>query len=111
MSPNLTNAIRDAIWMTQDFTQSTVDLCIGDRPLIYLGTMASNFLLALPLSPRKVFFAFNEQRTRQNLVGRPVSTLARQLNLHTVSQAMQYVYAAHGGHYEFIRRHLPRPSV
>jgi hypothetical protein len=109
MSPNLTNAIRDAIWMTQDFTQSTVDLCIGDRPLIYLGTMASSFLLALPLSPRKVFFAFNEQRTGQNLAGRPVSALARQLNLHTVSQAMRYVYAAHGGHHEFIRRNLAQP--
>lgn len=99
MLPQLVAALKliNAIWITQDFTQSTVDLCIGDKPLIYIGTMNSSFLQAL---------AFNAQATGENLTGIPVSMLARQLNFQTVSQAMKRGHAGHAVDDATFRPHL-----
>lgn len=97
-------------WATRDVIGSPRDLLIGDTPLVYRGTFETSFVVALPVSPTRCFFAFNNPRTWENLASQPVPTLARAINSDTVSQAQAAVFSTGGTQARFVERHLRRPS-
>jgi hypothetical protein len=56
-----------ATWGVHVVMHTLFDLVIGDEPLVYEGKMNSNFLFAIPLSPRVLFTAFSDPETGRNL--------------------------------------------
>jgi hypothetical protein len=95
-----------ATWTTQNVSAATLDLVIGDKPVIYQGSMNKRFVIALPLTQQLVFFAYSDARDGAVLSRTPLSRLVRYLNQLTCAQARRYVYAAHNRHSIFIARNL-----
>jgi hypothetical protein len=101
--------IMRAHWATRPITPIAPDLLIGDKPLIQDGILQDSFLLASPISPRHLFFAFNEVGTWDNLVKKSAKHLARETNKGIVTQAERYVYSTGSHHVPLIRKYLARP--
>lgn len=82
------------------------DLLIADRPLIYVGTMQTSFLIVVPLSPRTFFAACDNIETWRNLSKLTDEVIAKKINLESVTNAARYVFAADDRHSPFISKHL-----
>jgi hypothetical protein len=87
---------------------------LGDRPVIYNGTMATNYLISLPISPTRVFFSFNHPGTGVNLANIPPHRLVRNLNSAAAARAIANVFAFDDEESEMVGRHLnplkPQPT-
>ena len=105
-SKPLNRAILKASWATRTLTPGSLDLLMCDSPLIYQGTMGGSFLLILPVTPRRVFFAFNQLQTWDNLRACSDAAVAKRVNRHVVDAAVQYVYGTDDGQRPFIERYL-----
>lgn len=104
----LNNTLLHSTWSTRLLDDATYDLLVSDNPLRYVGSMGKAFLIVLPISPRRVFFAFNQRET-WNMISRETdSEIVKRANRETVSQARDYVYATNGTQAPFIERYLPR---
>lgn len=104
----LNGVIRRAHWATRPITSIAPDLLIGDRPLIQDGSLQKSYLLALPISPRCLFVAFNDAGTWDNLCKKSSKQLVRETNHAIVTQAERYVYSTGSQHLPLIRKHLAR---
>ncbi len=81
-SEKLNGAYLGSYWrVIQVPAASTRSFVIGDRPIVYNGTMATSYLVSLPLSPTRMFFSFNHARTGDNLRGIGPVRLVRNLNV------------------------------
>ena len=97
-------------WATRDVNSSPHDLLVGDTPLVYRGTFETSFVVALPISPTRCFFAFNNPTTWENIALQPAPTLARAINSDTVSQAQAAVFSTGAAQARFVERHLRQPA-
>lgn len=103
----LLGAVANGHWATRNFRQVGFNLVIGDRPLIYYGTMASNFLLALPLSPQCVFFSFNSQQLWDEHLNRHADAhVLVKINRSSAMESSQYIYGTDDRHEGLARRYL-----
>lgn len=105
-SERLNLSVLNVTWGTRSVRPARFDLLISDTPLIIAGTLESSFLLALPISPTKVFFAFNDERTFENLKKLDHNEFVRSTNLSTTVAAHKYVYSTNGRQELFIRKFL-----
>lgn len=105
-TPQLNEVFHHAIWATIEFAGAKSTLLIGDRPLIYEGQMADDFLFLLPISPATIFVAARSRETIENLSSADEGEVLLSLNKATVSLADQYVYSVDGAQRELIDAHL-----
>lgn len=104
----LIGAVANGQWATRRFRQAGFNLIIGDCPLLYYGTMASNFLLALPLSPQCVFFSFNSPQLWDTHLNRHADAhLVAKINRSSAMESAKYIYATDDRHERLARRYLP----
>jgi Protein of unknown function (DUF4238) len=108
-SQQLNLPILNATWVIRTVPASRFDLLISDRPFISEGTFETSFLVALPISPRKLFFAFNNINTFENLKQLNDEDLVKSVNRSTVDAAEQYVYATSIQQKPFISKFLRKP--
>jgi len=95
--------------MLRNTQEASVDLLIGDKPIIYTGSMLEKFTIALPLSPTLVFFASNIDGFTQAIGQYSASQLVKDLNKNMVAQAMRYVYATSVRQKPLVERYLQPP--
>jgi hypothetical protein len=107
-SDKLNAGIWEGIWATRTLKPETRDLLIGDRPLIYVGTMESGHLIAVPISPRRLFFKAPDKTTVENVFRESEKHFTKKLNTQTTFQAERYVYSTGSQHEPLIRKHLRR---
>ena len=95
-------------WWTVGVTQAMPDLLTSDRPL-YLshGVADARCFIALPLSPRFIFFATRDEDTFHRVMAQGIAPVTKSLNELLVTQAQKYVYAAHDRHLRFVENRLP----
>jgi hypothetical protein len=108
-SKKLNLALLNVTWGIRSVQPARFDLLIGDRPLIVGGTFATSFLVALPISPTKIFFAFNNEETLENLKGRGHDEFVRAANLSTTVAADRYVFATNARQGHFVQKFLRVP--
>ena len=90
-------------WWIWDFTGAKHDLLLGDNPLILTSSIEdSNLILALPISPAKVFMATQSDKVVAILKTQEISYLATRLNESSVTQSESRIYARNKKHWRFI---------
>jgi hypothetical protein len=107
-STKLNLAVLNVTWAIRAVGRSRFDLLIGDRPLILAGSFETSFLLALPLSPRRMFFAFNDSQTFENVKAFDETAFVRAANVSAVSSAERYVYAPNAVQEPLVKKLLHR---
>ncbi len=108
-SENLNLAVLNVTWGIRSVHPAKYNLLIGDRPLILAGTFETRFLLALPISPTKLFFAFNDERTFANVRAYEQDAFVKATNTSTVAAAESYVYATDAVQQPFVQKLLRKP--
>lgn len=110
-SERLNHAVLNSRWATRSVDGSRFNLLISDKPIIQGGKLESSFLLALPISPTRVFLAFNNEKTFENLslVGR--DEFVRTTNYSTVTAADRYVFGTNRSQEAFVRKFLRLPAA
>jgi hypothetical protein len=101
--------IRHMKWRTIGLLRDDLDFLTSDRPL-YLshGISDEQCFLALPLSPRVVFFATRNADTFKTVLSNGIEPLVNSINEILAQQANRYVYAAHERHRSLVEKHLRR---
>ena len=104
---NSNNEIAQMRWWTVSITNGFPDLLTGDRPVFMShGLMDERCVIALPMSPKFVFFATRSQVTFERLMSRGVKAVIKSINESIVCQAESSVYGAHDGHLRFVENRL-----
>ncbi|HQR05074.1 MAG: DUF4238 domain-containing protein [Proteobacteria bacterium] len=104
---------RDAVirmrWWTIGITEDFPDFLLGDRP-VYMshGVMDERCFIAVPLSPKYVFFATRKQEIFNRVMSYGIKSVTKSLNNLYVMQADQQVYAASDRHLRFVENRLER---
>ena len=106
--PRLVQAIYSAHWRCVRLRWSKLDFLIGDRPLMHVGPLSSNFLMVLPLAPRILFCAARNSQSIESLMKANESSVVKTINKDTVRNAARYVYSKDHSHDALIRRRLAR---
>ena len=109
-SERLNLALLNVAWGIRAVQATRFDLLISDTPFIVAGTLETRFLVALPISPTKVFFAFNNEATFDNLKKLDHDQFVRATNESTVRAAVQYVYGTDCRQESFVKKFLQSPS-
>lgn len=104
---NTHNAIIAMRWWLYDFKNAKHDLLTSDRPLVWDKDVSHlQFFLALPLTPRIGFFVTKNADVEAKLKSVGATKLAQRCNESIAANAVEYVYAAHDGHRQFIEKRL-----
>lgn len=109
-SERLNLTLLNVTWGIRAIGSARYNLLISDSPLIVAGTLESSFLVALPISPRHLFFAYNNERTFDKLRQLSHDLFVRETNLSTVAAAETYVYATDATQRSFVQKYLPKPA-
>jgi len=105
--PEHTKLIAGMHWWLEDVSEANVELLTSDRPLwVSTGLKKPNCLLALPLSPTRIFFASHKRSYQRTLKSIGANRLARRCNESLASQASRFVYGT--AEASFIDRRLGR---
>ncbi len=96
-------------WSVIDTSYSHFELLISDDPVAIPGGLLNDGgILALPISPSKVFVAAPDKKTIEQVYGLPPNQLARALNSWIVEGARQYVVARTDSQDQFIKNRFGR---
>ena len=96
-------------WWLWDFTGAKHELLLADRPCIITGPIDDpDMMVALPISPRKAFFATQSEKTSKVLRQQDRDTLAMHLNKSSVMQARKRIYARTSSPRRFIENQIRR---
>ncbi len=94
------------VWAVRHVAHAEHDLLTCDRPVISTqGFAHETGHLALPLSPRWLFLATNNVKTRDTILKMTDNQLGRAVNKRVVEQANLYVFASDERQLRFIERH------
>jgi Protein of unknown function (DUF4238) len=117
--PTKVFAVDSMNWWLRTFDKPAV--LLGDRPLLSQPTANwpcgialddPNCLIALPLTPRTVFFASSNSKSQGQMRKEPPGRLLRNLNLRTLQSAVDYVFASNSSTDAFAQTHMhERPIV
>jgi hypothetical protein len=105
-SEPVNSAILNARWKVRRHAPTDIDLLISDRPVIYIGALNKTFLLALPLSPHHIFFAFNDPRTGDKLDAVPPRRMIKLANFSTLETVGAHVFATSDRQIEYVKKRL-----
>jgi len=100
-----------ATWVTRDIKHAKFDLLVSDMPLVYEGKMNSNFLFALPISPRKLFLAYSDAETGRNVKRSKADAVAVTFNRSQADQAESYIFSTNDKQRAIVARYLRRPEA
>ena len=104
------DAIMGAPWTIADVSDSSRDLVIGDQPVLRSGDFDTDFLLALPLSPTKLFLMHSPDSSALSAFRRlGPRQLVERANRESAHRAIEYVYATSDAHAALARRYLREP--
>lgn len=106
----LNDVFLEATWATREIKHARFDFLVGDTPLVYEGKMNSNFLFALPLSPRKLFMAYSDAQTGENVKNTKADTVAINFNRQQADQADSYVFSTNDKQRAVVVRYLRKPE-
>jgi len=109
-SEKLNLALLNVTWGIRSVHPARFDLLIGDRPLILGGTFETSFIVALPISPTKIFFAYSNEETLDNMKRYSHDQFVRTANLSTVVAAERYVFATNSQQNCFVKKFLRAPN-
>ncbi len=109
--PETGDAIIRMRWWTIGITEDFPDLLLGDRP-VYMshGVADERCFIAVPLSPRHVFFATRKQEVFDRVMSYGIKAVTKSLNNLYAMQAVRQVYAASERHIRFVENRLGRSS-
>jgi len=94
LDPVILAKIMQLDWGLYHFLEDNHDLLLGDNPCIFTdGIDASVLIVALPITPRKVFFATRGERVKTMLHQIDNNTLAIRLNESSLGQARARIYS------------------
>jgi len=94
-------------WWTVEITQEFPDLLTCDHPVfISHGIPDDKCLIAVPLSPRFIFFATRNPATLDRVMARGIVEVTKLLNESIVNQAQKFVYGATDRHLGFVENRL-----
>ena len=93
-----------ANWLLRRIKNTTVPLLISDRPIIYVGKIQSEFLIALPISPFDFFIAASNPNMEKYLNRYSDKIFSTKVNCSTVYSADRYIYARDESHSKFVKR-------
>jgi hypothetical protein len=103
------NTIIKMHWWIIETAMDFPDLLIGDRP-VYMshGVTDERCFIAVPLSPRFVFFATRAQHSFDSVMSHGIEAVTKWLNHLMVLRGDKYVYAASDRHLRFVENRLAR---
>jgi len=94
-------------WMIARTTENFPDVLTCDHPVIMSHGISDNkCLIALPLSPRFIFFATRNQATLDRIEAHEIIKITKIVNENIVNQARQSVYGANSLHLRFVENRL-----
>jgi hypothetical protein len=99
-----------AKWATREIKHAKFDFLVSDTPLVYEGKMKSNFLFALPISPRKLFLAYSDEQTGNNVKRTKADAVAITFNRSQADQADSYVFSTNDKQQAVVARYLRKPG-
>ncbi|WP_454824483.1 DUF4238 domain-containing protein [Paraburkholderia xenovorans] len=97
---------RDSMWHLHRFSTDASAVLIADHPLILNGSISGDFLVALPLSPRAIFLAWNNDNSGRDFFSIAPTRVSEWLNFETVHCAKRYVYASDRAEDALIAQHF-----
>ncbi len=100
-----------ATWETRDIKHAKFDFLVSDTPLVYEGKMNSNFLFALPISPRKLFVAYSDEQTGKNVRRAKADAVAITFNRSQADQAESYIFSTNDKQRSLVARYLRKPGA
>lgn len=106
-----TRPFRSSHWLVRDISHACSELLLGDNPLILSSQEDdSDFICALPITPRKLFLAANNETAIAGLTNVSANNLVKETNRFTVTQASTSVFATNDKLQHFVVKHL-RPYM
>jgi hypothetical protein len=106
-STNMVNKISNMRWYIRTVKRTNYDLLTSDNPLIYGETDNSNKLyIGIPLSPKKMFFAFRSPKLENIFRRIGENKLVRHCNISMTNKAIDKVYSTNESQKEFIENHF-----
>jgi len=100
-------AIFNMRWAFKPLPQAERCLVLGDHPLIRSNGFAhAEGHIALPLGPRLLFLATNNEATERHILRRPDQRIVRDANRETLRHAKRFVYATDNQQEKFVDRRL-----
>lgn len=97
-------------WMVCDLSSAKNELLLADNPLVSVGNLdAPTFVLALPLSPTKLFVACRAAATVRRFRTAEPKALVSRMNESSVERANRWVYARTVAPARFIRARVKWP--
>lgn len=109
-SERLNLPVLNVTWGIRSVEPARHNLLIGDHPLILVGAFEREFLLAIPIAPRKLFFAYNDPASFGKMLEFGVDELVKRANVSTVEAAERYVFATSASQESFVKKYLRKPS-
>lgn len=101
------NRLLQMKWWIWDFSGLRQTLLLADEPCIFTGSINDpTLVVALPLSPRKVFMASQSEQIHQRIREQTKRDLVERINESTVSQARARIFAMDDTSSRFIRNRL-----
>lgn len=110
-SKNLLSRVLKGQWAVRELRLSKRDLVIGDKPLFVDGKLGEEHLLVMPIAPNRVWLAFDNPQTGENVGQRTDEDFAREVNRAIVIQTERYVYSTGMQHEFLIRKYLRKPQA
>ena len=105
--PEHSEIIATMRWWVEDVSKANVKLLTSDRPLwVSTGLKKPKCLLALPLSPTKLFLATHDKPLMHSLHQVSPNRLVRRSNESIIGQAVEFIYGI--SEISFIERRLRR---
>lgn len=96
-------------WALRSFPDTDWTLLLGDHPCIFTGGIDDpDLVIALPISPRKAFFAIRGKRAFDRIRVRNSRELIKAMNESTVGQSRIRVYATDSTPLRFISNYWNR---
>lgn len=103
--PMAGHLIHKMAWHVIELPDSKFELLTSDQPVIMTRGLAHQHShLAMPLGPRRLWLAANNQHVLSQLSRASSTQLAREVNTLVVEQAQRYVYAANDRQLAFVQR-------
>lgn len=88
------------------------ELVTSDHPCVFTaGFGDANCVVALPLTPKVVFYAANRRDLEARWSNHSSQAIAFRTNQSVVQQTFEYAFALEGNKKLFIAKHLPRRAV
>lgn len=104
---NLGQRINNMKWTTLTLNSSPIDFLISDNPVISTNALGhKNAHIAMPISPRKMFIAFNDNSTFEKLSQGHELAIVKEINKFIVQRAREFVGAASDGQRGFVEKHF-----